>query len=196
MNTAGLNLVPQGVLVVWEWEWQDDNSDGEHMSESSAEDLGHSHHNPHIQSDPELSECEQELEFQLPSQTHTVTFKCIGTTHNFNAQEVLRRVSTLLEQGQQVPVKIVPEPDNQYDSKAIMFQCKLDSKWHKIGYIVREALDDVHRALEQKKIISVKFAWAKYLVVWMRSGPGYYAGINIALNGEWSREVCHCASTR
>ena len=62
-------------------------------------------------------------------------------------------------------------------------------------YIVREALDDVHRALEQKKIISVKFAWAKYLVVWMCSGPGYYAGINIPLNGEWSPEVCHCAST-
>ena len=104
-------------------------------------------------------------------------------------------MSTLLEHGEQVPVKIVPEPDNQYDSKAIAFQCKVDSKWHKIGYIVREALDDVHRALVQKKIISVKFAWAKYLVVWMRSGPGYYAGINIALNGEWSHEVCRCAST-
>ena len=75
-----------------------------------------------------------------------------------------------------------------------MFQCKLDNKWHKIGYIVREALDDVHRALEQKKIISVKLAWAKYLVVWMGSGPGYYAGINIALNGEWSREVCRAST--
>ena len=99
-----------------------------------------------------------------------------------------------MEQGQEVPVKIVPEPDNQYDSKAIMFQCKLDNKWHKIGYIVREALDDVHRALEQKKIISVKFAWAKYLVVWMGSEPGYYAGINIARNGEWSRKVCRAST--
>ena len=88
---------------MWEWEWQDDDSDGEHMSQSS-EDFGHSHHNPHIQSDAESSECKQELEFQLPSQTHTVTFKCIGTMHNFNAQEVLKRVSTLLEQGGQVPV--------------------------------------------------------------------------------------------
>ena len=77
-----------------------------------------------------------------------MAFKCIGTTHNFNAQEVLRKVSTLLEQGEQVPVKVIPEPDNQYDSKAITFQCKVDSKWHKIGYIVREALDDVHRANE------------------------------------------------
>ena len=55
MDTTRLNLVPQGVLVVWEWEWQDDDSDGEHMSESSAGDLGHSHHNPHIQSDTESS---------------------------------------------------------------------------------------------------------------------------------------------
>ena len=55
MDTTRLNLVPQGVLVVWEWEWQDDDSDGEHMSESSAEDLGHSHHNPHIQTDTESS---------------------------------------------------------------------------------------------------------------------------------------------
>ena len=101
-------------------------------------------------------------------------------------------MSTLLEQGEQVLVKTVPEPDNQYDSKAITFQCKLDAKW---GTLL-EKLSTMYtcRALEQKKIISVKFAWAKYLVVWMRSGPGYYAGINIALNGEWSPEVCRAST--
>ena len=195
MKTSGLHLVPQGALVIWESEWQDDDTDIDHISESSAEDVGHCHHNPHIQSDPE-SDSEEETDFQLPSQTHTVTFKCIGTTHDLNSQEVLRSVNTLLGSGEEVPVKIVPEPDNQYDSKAIAFQCKVDGKWHRIGYIVREALDNVHRALMQKKIISVKFAWVKYLVIWMRSGPGYYAGINIAIDGEWSQEVCRCASTR
>ena len=105
----------------------------------------------------------------------------------------MRSVNTLLGSGE-VPVKIVPEPDKQYDSKAIAFQCKVDGKWQKIGYIVREALDNVHRALMQK-IISVKFAWVKYLVISMRYGPGY-AGINIAIDGEWSQEVCRCASTR
>ena len=138
MNTTRLNLVPQGLLVVWEWEWQDDDSDGEHMSKSSTEDLGHSHHNPHIQSDTESSESEQELEFQLPSQMHTVTFKCIGTTHNFNAQEVLRRVSTLLEQGEQVPVKIFPEPDNQYHSKVITFQCNLIASGTKLDALLEK----------------------------------------------------------
>ena len=55
---------------------------------------------------------------------------------------------------------LVPEPDNQYDSNV---QRKVDSKWHKIGYIVREVLDDVHRVLVQKNIVSIKFAWAKYV---------------------------------
>ena len=62
-----------------------------------------------------------------------------------------------------------------------------DGKWRKIGYIVREALDNAHRAQMQKKIISVNFVWVKYLVLnyaWMRSGPEYYAGINIAMDGE------------
>ena len=194
VKTSGLKLVPQGVLVVWEWEW-DDDSDTDHVSESSCEDTGHDHQNPYIQTDTE-SDSEPETPFQLPSQTHIVTFKCIGTTHDFHAQEILRKVSQLLGQGEHVPVKILPEPENQYDCKAITFMCEVDGGWHRIGYIVREALDHVHKALTQKKIIFVKFAWAKYLVIWMRSGPGYYAGINIAIDGEWPLEVCRCASTR
>ena len=62
--------------------------------------------------------------------------------------------------------------------------------------VVCEALDFVHNALVAKKIIHVKFAWVKFLIKWARSGPGFYAGIDIALNGKWPREVCRCASTR
>ena len=45
----------------------------------------------------------------------------------------------------------------------------------RIGYIVGEALDHVHAALEEKKILEVKLAWAKYLVSWIHihSGPGF-----------------------
>ena len=87
-----------------------------------------------------------------------------------------------MHQGTSVPVKLVPEPDNKYDSKAIAFHCELDGKWYLIGYIVREALDAVHKAIK-KTIHFVKFAWVKYRVVWMRSGSGFYAGIDIAENG-------------
>ena len=68
-------------------------------SESSAEDLGHSHHNPHIQTDTKSSESE--------------------LIHNLNAHEVLRKW-VVLEQ-EQVPVKTVPEPNSEYDSKAVTF---------------------------------------------------------------------------
>ena len=38
-----------------------------------------------------------------------------------------------------------PEPNNQYDSKAIAFVCNIDEKWQRIGYIVRKSLDHVHK---------------------------------------------------
>lgn len=69
---------------------------------------------------------------------------------------MLRKVSTLLGQGKVVPVKLVPEPSNQFDSMAIMFQCKVDNNVHKIGYV-----DNVHTALKHHKIITIKFAWVK-----------------------------------
>ena len=61
--------------------------------------------------------------------------------------------------------------------------------------MVKEAVEHVYKALEQKSIIFVKFSWAKYRVVWLHSGPGYYAGINIAINGEWPSVVTRHAST-
>ena len=61
---------------------------------------------------------------------------------------------------------------------------------------MREALDSVHDARESGSILEVKFSWAKYLVTWMRSGPGYYAGINITRVGQWNTAVHQCASTR
>ena len=192
VKTDGLNLVPQGVLIVWEWEWLDTYSSPE-LSSSSEEDNSRCHYNPHMYSD---TESESESEFVLPSQTHIVTFKCIGTTHHVEAQEALQKASKLLQEGKEVPVKLCREPENQYDSKAIAFMCNVDGNWITIGYVVREALDCVHTVLAAEKIIYVKFAWVKYMVNWVRSGPGFYAGINVALNGEWPKEVCHCASTR
>jgi len=85
---------------------------------------------------------------------------------------------------------------NSYDSKAIAFKCWIDEEWHRIGYIVCEALEDVHDAKTNDHITNVSFAWAKYLVSWTRSGPGYFGGINITKYGEWSSKVCACSSTR
>ncbi len=65
------------------------------------------------------------------------------------------------------------------------FRClQLNEGWHRIGYVVTEALDHVHKSLVENRIIYVKFAWVKYVVVWRRCGPGYYAGIHVALADE------------
>ena len=37
----------------------------------------------------------------------------------------------------------------------------------------------MHVAISAKKIISVKFAWLKFMVEWVRCGPGFFAVITI-----------------
>jgi len=127
-----------------------------------------------------------------PSATHTVTFKCIGTTHVSVSQQVLQKVSGLLHKGETVPVDIFSEPDNPCDSKAIAFKCFLDGR---VEYIAREALASVHSARSNRKIAGVAFSRAKYLVTWPRSGPGYYVGINISIYIMWPPAVVSCASS-
>ena len=152
VKTCGLKLPPEEILCVWDWEWTspDNHSDIDLVSASSFEDQDHN--NPYIRSHID-SDVEKIPETQL--QTHTIRFKCIGTTHDFNAQETLCMASKKLYQGEQVPVKLVPEPDNQYDAKAIRFVCTINGKCCRIGYIVREPLDHVHAAFEGKKILQV-----------------------------------------
>ena len=70
------------------------------------------------------------------------------------------------------------------DSKAIAFECNLESEWKIIGYIVREALDAVHDALNKHTITEIKVDWIKYIVHWSRSGPGWYAGVRITKEGK------------
>ena len=188
-------LLSDTVHVAWEWKW--DN--GEDSCDSDAEDnhdpdvtFSSDHINPYLGSDSDGSDI-----FDSTQLTHTVTFKCIGTTHDPSAQDTLAKVSQILKEKNDVPVGIFPEPNNQYDSKAICFKCQIDSgEWKRIGYIVREALDHVHEAISGGKILNVKFSWVKYLAVWSKSGPGFYAGVNISKNGEWHPAVVKCSSTR
>ena len=177
----------QEVIVEWDWEWKDPEEVVTHVSETS---YGDGSGERGEEEDSDVTCC------STPDKEHTVTFKCIGTTHDLHAQEVLKCVSEQLHNGNVVPVSIFPEPSNQYDSKAIAFKCWINGDWHRIGYIVSEALDAVHDALDNNLITSTDFAWAKYMISWTRSGPGYYAGINITKYREWPAEVCRCSSTR
>ena len=200
VNLDGLKLTPQGVFIVWDWEWSDSESEvdeDEHVGScSSAEE--NASVNPYLLSDSESTHEEDENSFELPEVTHSVVFKCIGSTHHPESQDALSEAASLINAGTEVPVKLIKEPNNQYDSRAIAFHCKLPKKdsWIRIGYVIKELLDHVHTAMDENKIMGVKFDWVKYLVIWSRSGPGFYAGIKITLNGEWHKDVCRYQSTR
>lgn len=127
---------------------------------------------------------------------HTVTFKCIGSNRSSTSQRALKAITQLSGDVKDVPVKLHPEPENPVDSEAIAFIAKISGKWHTIGYFFREALPHVHMAVQADKITSVEFSWVKYMVQWSRSGPGYYAGINVTTKGKWPLVVMHSASTR
>ena len=156
-----MHLPPQGIMIIWEWEWLSELAteiaeEINHISETSSEGIAAL--NPDIDSDVTDDGSTE------TSTLHTVTFKCIGTTHDLNAQEVLQKVSLLLNKGEVVSVNIYPEPDNPYDNQAIAFKCNVDGQSQRIGYIVKEALNSVHSAMATGKITQVSFAWAKYLV--------------------------------
>lgn len=119
----------------------------------------------------------------------TVTFKCIGVTRESCYQNVLQEVARLMQEGEEVSVKVVPEPDNPFDARAVSFRCKLAQSWHTIGYVIKELCDSVHAAISGGNLIISKFAWVK------TTGPGYYAAINITRTGDWPPIVHSRAST-
>ena len=176
------HLPPQGVLVAWLWDWEEESK-----NDTTADVESREQHNP--ESDKSDNETTQ---LSLPTRTRTVTFKCVGSTHDPCAQECLSKVSKLLREDKTVEV---PEPNNQYGARAIAFHCKVNNEWKRIGYIVRECLEHVHRPMAERRITEVKLAWAKYLVSWSYSGPGFCAGVNITIRGEWNKDVIHSQST-
>lgn len=169
------NLTPigeYGLLIVWQWVENNEEDD----------DGGQSCGSEHLNQDGSLS-TDSDLEEDKPTLS-TVTFKCIGVTRSDCYQEALKKASKLMQEGNSVPVKVIPEPTNPYDSRAISFQCQLYQKWHVIGYVVSELCESVHDAISSNSIVSTTFAWAKLKVV-RTTGPGYYAAINITRKGVW-----------
>ena len=178
-NSDGLKLLPGDriyVAYVWTWLSDDDNDDGGDENRLSDD-------NP--ESDDNVV-------------THTVTFKCIGANKDQNYQIALQRASDIIANGctEDVPVRLTKEPNNPKDSMAIAFECLLEGNWKKIGYVVKEVLEEVNEAIRDHLVLSVKFAWIKFLICWSKSGPGFYAGINISKWGTWSRTVKRFASTK
>lgn len=163
-------------IILWQWEQEETESS---LTEEKTDSLS---------TDSDLSENEE------TEAEDKVRFKCIGVTRDVSYQSCLKEVNSQLMEGKYVPVRLVPEPDNPYDSRAINFQCELNKKWKIIGYVVKELCDAVHEALSENKIVSTEFAWVKYKVL-HTTGPGYYAAIDITRKGNWPPRVHSCSNT-
>ena len=192
IDTDGFVFVEDVAFIIWKWDWIDE--DFESGTESSTSSIQVIPETP-LQSDSDHDDDEILLASAICTQvTHTVTFKCIGTTKEIQYQERLKQIAQLRSRGLEVPCQLKPEPDNPFDSNAIAFECQIDGMWQIIGYIVREALDEVHEALAAKKVIKVALDWVKFQLQWR--SVGWYAGVNISRSGQWSPTIIRCQSSK
>ena len=49
------------------------------------------------------------------------------------------------------------------DNKAIAFECCMQGKWMRVGYVIRELTEEVHEALSKNEIVNVEFEWIRYM---------------------------------
>jgi len=61
-------------------------------------------------------------------------------------------------------------------------------------YVVSEALADVNGAMSNYKITKFYFDCIKYVVYFKHSG--WYAGITVTRNGNWSKIVTQCCARK
>ena len=178
------------VFVLWKWEWEDCPSADSSTSGGDEQSLDGSEGGD--------EECSNDIGIDNDSSVkHSVVFKCVGVTKTLQSQELLAEVSRKIRKQEIVPVRLRPEPNNPKDSRALLFECDLvtENNWQPFGYVVREALDSVHLALQREEIVSVEFAWVRYITHWSSSGPGWYCGITVTKEGLWPKEVVRCSST-
>lgn len=116
----------------------------------------------------------------------------MGTVKLRGIQALLQRVSDALHSGEEVPVRILPEPENPMDRNAVAFQCFVDNIWHKFGYAVREVTDELQTAIANNLIRNAQFKAVRYIC---RCAPGFYAAVDITKNGVWSQNVVRAKST-
>lgn len=174
-------LPNEGIIIIWKWCWTKEVETTEAQSQSGSD----------MNDSPD-----EAAAAEADQGSHEVVFKCIGATKSRDYQNVLKKARDVIIAGHRVPVKLCPEPLNPYNPKAIAFQCCMDGKWYRIGYVVDEIVSEVHAAMDQHAITSVEFSWIRYITEWSRSGPGFFAGIAVTKSGAWPACVVRAGSTK
>ena len=177
-----MKLYQGEVLVLWDWSWVEAESNEDTDSEAGSESEVHS--------DEDESISDASAHDGIPEITHSVVFKCIGVLKEHRYQEILATAAQKMREGIIIPVRLTKEQQNPVDARAIAFECKVDTRWERIGYVVREALDATHEANDKGDIMKVQFDWVKYSVQFQNRG--FYACVKITRRGEWPRHVLQC----
>ena len=172
-----------GVYLVWKWNWS-----------HSCDSLPSSSISISAKAESECDENGVESDVcDTESDIHdTVRFKVIGVTQDDEYQHALERVNELIQAKNDVKVALFQEPDNPVDANSCVYSMESGTN----GYVVKEALDYVHTALSCNAIEDVKFAWVKFRIDFRRSGPAFYAAVDITRKGYWSPLVQNSASTK
>ena len=146
------------VFVIWKWEWEEPVLDDIESACCCLKFCG-----------GQLSLCESETTVESTSEPsiikHSLTFKCMGTTKSVRSQEILAEAAYKLKQSETVEIQLRREPSNPRDARAIAFDCKLLDQWERVGYVVREAVECVHEAIETDNIADVRIKWVRFIMI-------------------------------
>ena len=183
------SVEPGKILVIWEGEIEQVHvANSEESSDSSNESRSReSNQAPTPQSESSGSDQDADVT------EHSETFKVIGVLRDPDIQTLLNELIVRRDRGEHVTVRLTPEPTNVFDTRAICFEAHHNETWKRIGYVVREILEEVHSAINSGRIRNVEFEWVKYKL-WKKA-PGYYAAVSVTRTGPWSQSVHKARST-
>lgn len=183
VDVSGLKLVDGKVFVIWKWVlWSDEDEDS--VSEG---ELPNSRETDNDCSEEEMQEEPETSAFDMLC---SVVFKCVGTMKEEKYQHILANTALAKRNKVKVKARMLPEPNNPVDAKAIAFQIltETENKWERVGYAL-------HREILAKNIVAVELEWIKFITHWHHSNPGWYCGIKITKKGLWDNNVMRCKST-
>lgn len=116
------NLCDGKVFVIWKWEWEEPEQNEREENSSIT----------NVAEDCDINECEDN-ECASTSITHSVVFKCMGSTKCVRSQEVLAEAAHKLRRSENARVRLRREPTNPKDARAVAFDCLLGNCWERIG---------------------------------------------------------------
>ena len=115
------------VFVIWDWQWSDHSNTLIPIDDEDGPDEVTVIPETPPESDDDSDANDESTEEASPHEIeHTVTFKCIGCTKEQPYQQALIRAAQLRREGNNIEVKVEPEPTNPFDAKAIQVICKVD----------------------------------------------------------------------